>query len=247
MTEARDAEPQELLLVENLAEEMALAAGIPTPHIYVVDDPALNAFATGTGPTRGMVVVTSGLLRVLDREELQAVVAHEVAHIRNNDVRFMTTLAVLVGFVALLAELCLRFVRGGGRKKDGPLLIILLVFSLLAPISSKLIQMAVSRKREFLADSSAAQFTRNPDALVRALEKISSHGKQEDFGSRAIHHMYFHNPTHGFNELERVNLMSTHPPVRHRIAALRNLAGYRPTRRATDDFSDMPDIPQQRR
>lgn len=249
ISDSRRATERELRLVENLTEEMALAAGIPTPHAYIIDDPSPNAFATGKGPRHGVVVVTSGLLERLDRDELQAVIAHEVAHVRNNDIRLMTTLAIVAGLVPMISEFYLRVVfRGGrGRKGEGAIVfvVIAIVFAILAPIFTKLLELAVSRRREFLADATASQLTRNPEALASALEKLSSSPVRLESANHAIEHLFIVNPFRPRGK-DGWSLFSTHPPVSDRIAALRGTAGVR-RRRLPDDFSDMPPIPDQTR
>ncbi len=257
ISQTRDATPLELRTLNNVTEEMALAAGIPKPEVYLIDDPTPNAFATGAGPQKGVIVVTTGLMEKLDREELQGVISHEMSHIRNNDIKFMTTLALVAGLIPLLADFYSRMVWwGGGRSRDNDrdsgnagaiLMVIGIVLAILAPLFSMLIQLAVSRKRELMADASGAELTRNPDGLVRALEKISRPSTKLAVANRATAHMYIVNP---FRTLEdRADaLMSTHPPLAERVRALRGLAGMPlsvPPRR-TDDFSDMPEIPDQR-
>ncbi|HET7038392.1 MAG TPA: M48 family metallopeptidase [Gemmatimonadales bacterium] len=232
------AEEQQLV---NVVEEMAIASGLPKPKIWVVPDDDPNAFATGTDARNAHVAVTRGLLTALNRDELQAVVAHEMAHVRNYDVRLMTLLAALVGVLALVSDgvmRSLRFggrggrgVRGGGKKGGGALLLILLVIwlisVLLAPIVSRLLALGVSRKREFLADATGAQFTRNPGALATALQKI----EQSAAPTKAIHrgsaHLCIADPLgrrltnkQGFV----ADLLATHPPMATRIARLKQMA-----------------------
>ncbi|MEX2243165.1 MAG: M48 family metallopeptidase [Fimbriimonadaceae bacterium] len=232
MNQARDATPHELQVVNNVTEEMAIAAGIPTPHVYVIDDPSPNAFATGRGPKKGIVAVTTGLLARLDREELQGVIAHEVGHIRNNDIKFMTTLAIVVGLIPMVSHFFLRSLwhTGGGRRRGGDgggqgqvvFFVIALVLAVLAPLFARLLELAVSRRREFMADASAAQFTRNPEGLASALEKIAGSGLKMEAANKATEHMYIINP---FQALEARGIFSTHPPTHERIAALRGLSG----------------------
>ncbi len=238
--------PAEQQLV-NVVEEMAIASGVPKPSVWVVPEPAPNAFATGTDVTKAHVAVTEGLLEVLNREELQSVVAHEVAHIRNHDVRLMTLLAAMVGALALIAEGTARFMghgmgrsrgggggggRGGGKGGGGALVILVaviwLVSVILAPLISRLLALAVSRNREYLADATAAQFTRNPSALASALEKIHN----APHPSKAIKH---HGTAHlciadplGRRVTHKQGLVAdmfaTHPPMAVRIARLRRMA-----------------------
>ena len=232
MNNAREATPHEVQLVNNVSEEMAIAAGIPAPHVYVIDDPSPNAFATGRSPKTGVVAVTTGLLERLDREELQGVVAHEIAHIRNNDIRFMTTLAIVVGLIPMVSHFFLRslWYGGGSRRRSNSdhgqaqivFFIIAIVLAILAPLFARLLELAVSRRREFMADASAAQFTRNPDGLARALEKIAGTPVKMEAANKATEHMYIINP---FQALEARGIFSTHPPTHDRIAALRGMSG----------------------
>lgn len=233
LSNARTATPKELQVVNNVSEEMAIAAGIPPPKIYIIDDPSPNAFATGRKPTEGIVCVTTGLIEMLDRDELQGVVAHEIGHIRNNDIKFMTTLAIVVGLIPLISHFFLRSLWwGGGRSRRSSdsggqgqifMIVIAIALAVLAPLMAKLLELAVSRKREYMADASAAQFTRNPDALASALDKISKPKTKLESASKGTEHMYIVNP---FSPLQKVNsLFSTHPPTEKRIAALRGLAG----------------------
>ena len=232
MNNAREATPHEVQLVNNVSEEMAIAAGIPAPHVYVIDDPSPNAFATGRSPKTGVVAVTTGLLERLDREELQGVVAHEIAHIRNNDIRFMTTLAIVVGLIPMVSHFFLRslWYGGGSRRRSNSdhgqaqivFFILAIVLAILAPLFARLLELAVSRRREFMADASAAQFTRNPDGLARALEKIAGTPVKMEAANKATEHMYIINP---FQALEARGIFSTHPPTHDRIAALRGMSG----------------------
>ncbi|UCD23852.1 MAG: M48 family metallopeptidase [Gemmatimonadota bacterium] len=232
--------PEEKVLV-NVIEEMAIASGLPRPTIWIVPDNDPNAFATGTDIAQAHVAVTEGLLDTLNREELQGVVAHEMAHIRNYDVKLMTLLAALVGVMALIADGTRRFLwfgggrrsggGGGGKKSGGPLVAILLiawVFSiLLAPIVSRLLALGVSRKREFLADATAAQFTRNPSALATALRKVEDASGPTKAIKKGTAHLCIADPvgrrlTH--KEGRVANLLATHPPMAVRIARLRAMA-----------------------
>ena len=238
--------PEERQLV-NVVEEMAIASGLPRPTIWIVPDDDPNAFATGTDERRAHVAVTRGLLTALDRDELQGVVAHEMAHIRNYDVRLMTLLAALVGVLALISDGTFRYFRVGGRtgrggrvgggrgggskKGGGALLVILLVLWLisviLAPIVSRLLAMGVSRKREYLADATSAQFTRNPGALASALEKIERSAAPTKAIHRGSAHLCIADPMgrrltgkQGFV----ADLLATHPPMPARIARLKHMA-----------------------
>jgi heat shock protein HtpX len=233
--------PEEQVLA-NVVEEMAIASGLPKPTIWVVPDPDPNAFATGTDERHAHLAVTQGLLGTLNRDELQAVVAHEMAHIKNHDVKLMTLLAALVGVLALIADGTRRFLaRGGGRMATGRssgsrkgggglaaiVLVAWLISVLLAPLVSRLLALAVSRKREFLADASAAQFTRNPAALAAALRKIEDAASPTKAIQRGSAHLCIADPLG-----RRVNtkqgfladLFGTHPPMAVRIARLKAMA-----------------------
>ena len=224
----------------NVVEEMAIAAGVPRPRIWIVPDPDPNAFATGNDPEHGHVAVTSGLLDLCNRDELQAVIGHELGHIKNLDVRLMTTLAALVGAVLLMRNGASRiFVseRGvggrGGRKSDlGPLTVVLLIVWILswmlAPFITQLLALAVSRKREYLADAMGAQFTRNPLALARALEKIEMAGTPSTHIKSGAAHMCIADPLGrplGSREGLLADVLTTHPPMAKRIAILKGM-GY---------------------
>lgn len=251
MSGAREANRQEHLVLDNVAEEMAIAAGIPKPRVMVIDDSAPNAFATGPDPKRATVVFTSGMLVKLDRDELQGVMAHEIAHIRNYDIRFMTTIAMVAGLIPLLADGFRRMTwhRGSRKRDDGAIifLVVGLILAILAPLFSKLIEMAVSRKREMLADATAAELTRYPEGLARALEKISHDTDPLEAANHATQHMYIVNPFRRFEE--RANaLFSTHPPTQDRIRALRGLmgAGANVAPRSVPqpgEYEDMPEMP----
>jgi heat shock protein HtpX len=220
----------------NVVREMAIAANVPMPKVYRIDDTAPNAFATGRDPRHASVAITTGLLEKLDREELQGVIGHELSHVRNFDIRFSTIVGVLVGSIALLADFFLRFTFwGGGRRssndKDsggGGLQAIMFVFaivlSVLAPIAARLVQLAVNRQREYLADASSVQLTRNPYGIERALAKISEDQEVLEVANRATQHMYFTNPIKKF-EARASGLFSTHPATLDRINRLRELTG----------------------
>lgn len=250
MSGAREATREEHQILDNVAEEMAIAAGIPKPRVMVIDTPAPNAFATGPDPKKATVVFTSGILEKLDRDELQGVMAHEIAHIRNYDIRFMTTIAMIAGLVPLLSDGFRRMAwygRGSRKRDDGAAIffIIGIILSILAPIFSKLLEMAVSRKREMLADATAAELTRYPEGLASALEKISGDRNVLEAANHATQHMYIVNPFRPFEN--RMNAMfSTHPPVEERVRALRGLMGSGANlapRTGPQEFSDMPEIP----
>jgi heat shock protein HtpX len=232
--EVTDEDAPQLL---NVVREMALAANVPMPKVYLIDDTAPNAFATGRDPQHASVAITTGLLQKLDREELQGVMAHELSHVRNFDIRFSLMVGVLVGSIALLADFFLRFTfwGGGGRRSrsnndsgGGGLQIIVfvvaIVLSILAPIVARLVQMAVSRQREYLADASGVELTRNPVGLERALAKITLDTEPLEVANRATQHLYFDNPIKAASA-KTSNLFSTHPAALDRINRLRQLRG----------------------
>jgi heat shock protein HtpX len=231
--------PQKML--DNVVEEIAIAGGLPKPAVYVIPDLDPNAFATGPGPEKSSVAVTAGLLEKLNREELQAVVAHEMAHVKNYDIRLMTVVAALVGSVLLLSDWGRRGLAwGGGRRRGsrdgggaGGGVIILILFAvwllsiLLAPLIAQLVAMAVSREREYLADAAGSELTRNPGALASALEKIHAAAEPTRSIKQGIAHLCIADPRErSINEKEGgwANLFATHPPVRKRIALLREMA-----------------------
>lgn len=208
-----------------LVENLAITAGLPLPKIYVIEDEALNAFATGRNPEHGVVCFTTGLLARLDRTELEGVAAHELSHIKNRDTLVSTMVVILAGFISILADMFQRtLLFGGSRDNDnrnsGPLIIVGLLLSILAPLAAFLIRMAISRKREFLADASGALLTRYPEGLASALEKISGDPKPVDAASGATAHLYISNP---FKTGALMKLFMTHPPVEERLKALRDM------------------------
>jgi heat shock protein HtpX len=209
------------------------------PRVHVIDDSAPNAFATGRDPAHASIAVTTGLLEKLDREELQGVIGHELSHVRNLDIRFTLLVGVLVGSIALLADFFLRWTwwggggrsrsrdRGGGGGLQAIMLVVALVLAVLAPIAARLVQLAVSRQREYLADASSVELTRNPYGLERALAKISSDQEVLEVANRATQHLYFTNPIKKFEERSS-SLTATHPPIVDRINRLRQLTGEPP-------------------
>ena len=229
-------------MLRNVVDEMAIASGLPTPRLYIVPDPDPNAFATGRDPEHSYIAVTEGLLAALNREELQAVIGHEMSHIRNHDTRLMMVVAALVGGILLLADWTLRFMRfggtrggiGGGRRRSrggGPLALMLFVIWLvaiaLAPIVSRLLAVAVSRKREYLADASGAELTRNPLALANALTKIASAEAPTKSIKKGTAHLCIADPLgRSINAKEGflAELFGTHPPMSKRITLLKAMA-----------------------
>ena len=226
-TGAKEADGREYLELHRLVENLAITAGLPKPRVYVMDDPAPNAFATGRDPKHAVIAVTTGLLAQLDRSELEGVLAHELSHIGNRDILVMTVAVVLAGTIAMIADLFLRisFFGGGDRDNKNPFLLIAgIVAIILAPIAAQLIQLAVSRKREFLADASGALLTRYPDGLASALRKISSYPAPMRRANHATAHLFIPNPF-GAHEAGKfiAKVFSTHPPVEERIAALHGM------------------------
>ncbi len=224
----------------NVVREMSIAANVPMPRVYLIDDTAPNAFATGRDPQHASVAITIGLLQKLDREELQGVMAHELSHVRNYDIRFSLMVGVMVGSIALLADFFLRFTFWGGGRRGGSrdrgsgggglqivVFVIAILLAILAPIAARLVQLAVSRQREYLADASGVELTRNPVGLERALAKIALDTEPLEVANRATQHLYFENPMKGVSD-RKSDLFSTHPPVLDRINRLRALAGSPP-------------------
>jgi len=229
-TGATPAEGRDYVYLNDTVEGLSLAAGIPKPKVYVIESDEINAFATGRDPEHASVTVTRGLMRALDRQELEGVVAHEISHIRNRDVTFMTLVAVLVGLAAILSHIILRTYRfrsyagsrRGGRDKDrGGLGIAILavgfILAIFAPILTRMVQFAVSRKREFLADASGAELTRYPDGLASALEKIKERNRGDMDVSEAVSHLFIADP----NKSALDSLYATHPPIDERIKRLK--------------------------
>lgn len=212
----------------NIVENLSITAGLPMPKLYIVEDNSPNAFATGRDKSHAVVCVTTGLLQILDKTELEGVIAHELSHIGNRDILLSTVVVVLVGFVSIVANMFLRSTMFGfGRSRDndnngGIMMIIGIVLSILAPIFATLIQLAISRKREFLADASGALITRYPEGLANALQKISSHSDKMQYANTATAHLFIVNPFGSGRQLRKgfSNLFSTHPPVEERIKAL---------------------------
>jgi heat shock protein HtpX len=238
------ATPEQKQLV-NVVEEMAIASGLPKPRVWVVPDADPNAFATGRDAATASVAVTEGLLATLSRDELQAVIAHEMAHVRNLDVRLMTLLAGMIGAIALMSDGMGRMIgRGGGRAlsrrgggKGNPLGVVILVLWLLtlviAPVISRVLAMAVSRKREYLADATGAQLTRNPMALASALEKLEGATAATTSISRGAAHLCIVDPSPGLMSSREgflANFVASHPPIRQRIVRLRGM-GYQQAKR----------------
>ena len=234
MAGAQEAPRKEPFLnLHRVVENTAIEAGIPKPKVYVIDDAAPNAFATGRDPQHASVAVTTGLLNRLEKPELEGVLAHELSHVGNYDIRVMTIVVVLVGVVSLLSDFFLRSLWwGGGRRDDrnsgdsgGVMLVLGIVALLLAPLAATLIQLAVSRRREYLADASGALLTRYPEGLARALEKIAQDPNQLQHLSSATNHLYIEDPTQN-RESWFAKIFSTHPPIADRIQRLRAMTSH---------------------
>jgi heat shock protein HtpX len=210
-----------------LVENLCITAGLPVPKIYIIQDTAMNAFATGRDPEHGVICLTTGIIDRLDKTELEGVIAHELSHIGNRDILLSTVVVVMVGFIALLADWFRHWAFWGGRGNDDRggqaraiLMLVAIVLSVLAPIAAVLMQLAISRKREFLADASGALLTRYPEGLARALEKISHDTEPLEAANRATAHLFIANP---FKGKSVAKLFMTHPPIEERIAVLRGM------------------------
>jgi heat shock protein HtpX len=232
MANAKQIDKADAPQLYNVVEEMAIAAGVPMPKVMVLETEALNAFATGNKPGNGTIAVTRGLLNSLSRDELQGVVAHEMSHLANLDTRYMVVVGVTVGLIALVCDMLLRNLAWGrgnrsssSDKKGGGaaiLIILLIVVAILAPMAAKFVQMAVSRQREYLADATSVQFTRNPSGLISALGKLAAKAEPFPGVSRATQHLFIVNPVQTFTAKSSA-LLATHPDIADRIARLRNL------------------------
>ncbi len=214
----------------HIVENLAIADGLPMPEVYIVNDPSPNAFATGRDPKHAVVCCTTGTLQRLNKTELEGVIAHELSHVKNYDIRVMAIVAILVGFVAILADMFMRsmWFRGNDRDEDnrgnGIFLLLGIVFAILSPLVATLIQLAISRKREFLADASGALLTRYPEGLASALEKISSDPRPTRSATSATAHLFIVNPFKGKQAgAWLAGLFNTHPPIEERIKILREM------------------------
>ncbi len=222
ITGAKPATKPKYTRLINIVEGLSIAANIPTPKVYVIENPDLNAFATGRDPEHASIAVTTGLLEKMNKEELEGVIGHEMSHIKNYDIKFMTLVSVLIGLVVIISNIFLRslWFRGRSRNKNsGIFLLIGLALAIIAPIAVKLIQLAISRKREFLADASSAQLTRYPDGLASALEKIKEYNTGKLQVSDAVAPLFISEPKRN----RFVYLFSTHPPIEERIKRLREM------------------------
>lgn len=230
MTNAKEVVLEDDRELYNIVENLAITAGLPMPKVYVVNDPAPNAFATGRNPNNAVVAVTTGLRAILTRAELEGVVAHEMAHIGNRDMLVMTVAVVLAGFIAILSDIFMRALWFGGddnKERHPAVLVVALVGIVLAPIAAQLMKMAVSRRREYLADATGALLTRYPEGLASALEKISGYTGPMKSASHATAHLFIDDPfdnghARGFTQ-KIGGLFATHPPAQERIARLRGM------------------------
>lgn len=212
----------------HIVENLCITAGLPMPKIYIIEDSAPNAFATGRDPKHGVICITTGIIQKLEKAELEGVIAHELSHIGNRDILLSTVVVVLVGFVTLLADWFRHWAFWGGKSRDNEgggqlkmiLIIVAVVLSILAPIAAMLMQLAISRKREFLADADGALLTRYPEGLARALEKISADQEPLEAANRATAHLYIANP---FKGKKVSKLFMTHPSIEDRVKALRGM------------------------
>ena len=227
MTHARPATREEFPDLWNTVENLSITAGLPMPKVYVVNDPSPNAFATGRDPAHAVVAATTGLLSILDRSELEGVIAHELSHIGNRDMLVMTVAVVLAGSLAMLADFFMRATFHGGDRNRGPLALVLAIVGIiLAPIAAQLMQLAISRKREFLADASGALLTRYPEGLASALEKISTYARPMTHANHATAHLFISDPFGGEKRTlgSRISgLFQTHPPAGDRVRILREM------------------------
>lgn len=226
-TGAHPADEAEYRELHRIVENLAITAGLPKPRVYIINDPAPNAFATGRDPKHAVVAVTTGLLSMMDRSELEGVLAHELSHVGNRDILVMTVAVVLVGFISVLADMFMRMSMFGGddNRDRGPIVLIAAIAAMiLAPIAAQLIQLAISRRREFLADASGALLTRYPEGLASALAKIGGYAAPMERASTATAHLFISNPFGAHQAGQFVaKLFATHPPVEDRIAALHGM------------------------
>ena len=226
---ARPATHEQDALVDNILEGLCLAAGLPKPKLYIIQDSAPNAFATGRNPENAVICLTTGIIEKLDKYELEGVIAHELSHIKNYDILLSTVVSVFVGLVVILSDFFSRWIFRSSRSKDDNnksnaiFALIAIVFLILSPIFATLMQLLISRKREYLADASAIELTRNPDGLIDALIKISNDTEPIETANKSTAHLYIVNPFKEKRTKAKDNLMSTHPSLENRINALRNI------------------------
>src|SRR3989339_150531 len=225
MSGAREVSEKDNPYLVRMVQNLCITTGMPMPKIHIINDPAINAFATGRDPEHSSIAVTTGAIQLLENEELEGVLAHELSHVRNYDIRIMMLVMVLAGTIVIIADLVTRsFIWGGQRRRkdNGMALIIGLILMIVAPLATQLIKLAISRRREYLADASAALITRFPEGLARALQKIQSQSQPMQSASGATAHLFIANP---FSGRVFATLFSTHPPIESRIAALRQMSG----------------------
>jgi heat shock protein HtpX len=225
-TNAKPAQAREYQYLRDTIEGLSIASGIPPPKAYIIESEDLNAFATGRNPENARIAVTTGLINTLNRQELEGVIGHEISHIKNRDILFMTLVAVLVGLAAIISHLILRSLWFGAgrnrRDKNGIMILLLIVgiiLAIIAPIATRLVQYAISRKREYLADAAGVSLTRYPEGLASALEKIASKNQGRMNVSEAVSHLFFVDP----KQTSLDSLFATHPPIKERIKRLRNM------------------------
>lgn len=229
MSSAKEVKHNENPQIYHLVENLCITAGLPVPKIYIIEDTAMNAFATGRDPEHGVICLTTGIINRLDKIELEGVIAHELSHIGNRDILISTVVVVLVGFITLLADWFRHWAFWGGKSRDNDsgggqikllFMILAVILSILAPIAAMLMQLAISRKREFLADADGALLTRYPEGLASALEKISTDTEPLEAANRATAHLFIANP---FKGKKVSKLFMTHPPIEERVALLRGM------------------------
>jgi heat shock protein HtpX len=225
-TNAKPAQAREYQYLRDTIEGLSIASGIPPPKAYLIESEDINAFATGRNPENASIAVTTGLINTLNRQELEGVIGHEISHIKNRDILFMTLVAVLVGLAAIISHLILRSLWFGARRNrrdnNGIMILLLIVgiiLAIIAPIATRLVQYALSRKREYLADASSVSLTRYPEGLASALEKIASKNQGRMNVSEAVSHLFFVDP----KQTSLDSLFATHPPIKERIKRLRNM------------------------
>lgn len=231
MSKAKPVTHENAREIYHLVENLCITAGLPVPKIYIIEDSAPNAFATGRNPEHGVICLTTGIIQKLEKSELEGVIAHELSHIGNKDILLSTVIVVMVGFITLLADWFRNWTFFGGRRRSNDsegggqlqliLMIVAIVLSILAPIAAMLMQLAISRKREFLADADGALLTRYPEGLAKALEKISADPEKLEVANRATAHLYIANP---FKGKKVGKLFMTHPPIEERVKALRGMS-----------------------
>ncbi len=230
MSKAKPVTHENAREIYHIVENLCITAGLPIPKIYLIEDSAPNAFATGRNPEHGVICLTTGIIQKLEKSELEGVIAHELSHIGNKDILLSTVVVVMVGFVTLLADWFRNWTFFGGRRRSSDsegggqlqmvLMIAAIILSILAPIAAILMQLAISRKREFLADADGALLTRYPEGLARALEKISADPEKLEVANRATAHLYIANP---FKGKKVSKLFMTHPPIEERVKVLRGM------------------------